>query len=97
MIGQPYQSQYNTHQYCLQVWDGSFYDYMTTLHHLVAQAHHPYSLPALQQHLAYLSKSSTQPNQLHHQNPPCPTQFPAQLIPHPHNNKPVQYAYIFEL
>ena len=34
---------------------------------------------------------------LHHQNPPCPTQYPAQLIPHPHHNKPVQHAYSVEL
>jgi len=72
-------------------------DCMTTLPHLVAQTHPPYSPPAFPQHHAFLSKSSTQPNQLHHQNAPFPTQFPAQLIPHPHHNKPVQHAYSVEL
>jgi len=70
---------------------------MTTLPHLIAQTHPPYSSPALPQHLSCLSKSSTQPNQLHHQNYPFPTQFPAQLIPHLHHNKPVQHAYSVEL
>ena len=70
---------------------------MNTLPHLVAQTNHPYSSPALPEHLACLSKSSTQPNQTHHQNAPCPTQFSAQLIPHPHHNKPVQHAYSVEL
>ena len=51
----------------------------------------------LPQHLAGLSKSSTQPSELHHQNSPCPTQFLSQLIPHPHSNKPVQHAYSVEL
>ena len=66
---------------------------MTTPPHLVAQTH----LPALPQHLICQSKSSTQHNQLHHQEAPFPTQFPAQLIPHPHHNKPVQHAYSVEL
>ena len=66
---------------------------MTTLPHLVAQTH----LPSLPQHLACLSKSSMKPNQLYHQNAPFPTQFPAQLIPHPHHNKLVQHAYSVEL
>ena len=66
---------------------------LTTLPHLEAQTH----LPALPQHLAYLSKSFAQPNQLHHQEAPFPTQFPAQLIPHPHHNKPLQHAYSVEL
>ena len=93
MLGQPCQSQYNHHQYCLQVWHGSSYDCMTTLPHLVAQTH----LLVLSKHLSCLSKSSIQPNQLHHQNAQFPTQFPAQLIPHPHHNKPVQHAYSVEL
>ena len=66
---------------------------MTTLPHLVAQTH----LPALPQYLAFPSKSSTQHNQLHHQEAPFPTQSPTQLIPHPHHNKPVQHAYNVEL
>ena len=93
MLGQPCQSQYNHHQSCLQDWHGLPYDFMTTLPHLVAQTH----LPALPQHLACLSKSSTQHNQLHHQEAPFPTQSPAQLIPHPHDNKPVQHSYNVEL
>ena len=93
MLGQPCQSQNNHHQSCLQAWHGSLYDCMTTLPHLVAQTH----IPALSQHLAFLSKSSIQPNQLHHQNALFPTQFPAQLISHPHHNKPVQHSYSVEL
>ena len=46
VLGQPCQFQYN-HQSCLQVGHGSPYDYMTTLPHLVAQTHSPYSPPAL--------------------------------------------------
>jgi len=91
------QSQYNHHQSCLQVWHGSFYDCKTTLPHLEAQTHHPYSSPTLPQQLAFPSKSSTQPNQPHHQNALCPTQFSAQLIPHPHHNKTIQHAYSVEL
>ena len=93
MLGQPCQSQYNHYQSCLQVWHGSSYDCMTTLPHIVTQTH----ILALSQHLACLSKSSTQPNQLHHQEAPFPTQSPAQLIPHPHHNKPVQHPYSVEL
>ena len=70
---------------------------MTTLPHLVAQAHSPYSPPALPQHPTYISYSFTQPNQPHHQNAPFHTQCLAQLIPHPRHNKPVQYAYNVEL
>jgi len=70
---------------------------MTTFPHLVAQTHHPYSSPALPQHPTFISKSSIQPNQLHHQNSPFRTQFPTQLIPHPHHNKLVQHAYSVEL
>jgi len=70
---------------------------MTTLSHLIAQTLHPYSSPALPQHPACISKSSTQPNHLHHQNAPFRTQFPAQLILHPHHNKLVQHAYSVEL
>ena len=51
VLGQPGQFQYN-HLSCLQVGHGSSYDGMTTLPHLVAQAHSPYSPPALSQHLA---------------------------------------------
>jgi len=96
VLGQPCQFQYN-HQSYLQVWHGSPYDCMTTLPHLVAQAHSPYSPPALSQHPACISNLSTQPNQPHHHNAPFHTQFPAQLIPHPHHNKPVQHAYNVEL
>ena len=70
---------------------------MTTLPHLVAQTHFTYSSPALPQHLACISKSPTQPNHLYHQNASFHTKFPAQLIPHPHHNKPVQHAYSVEL
>jgi len=94
VLGKQCQSQYNHHKSCLQVWHGSSYDCMTTLPHLVAETHPPYSRPALPQHLVFLSKSSTQPNQ---QNAPLCTQFPAQLILHPHHNKPVQHAYSVEL
>ena len=96
VLGQPCQFQYN-HLSCLQVGHGSSYDGMTTLPHLVAQAHSPYSPPALSQHLACPSKPFTQPNQPYHQNAPFHTHFPAQLIPHPHHNKPVQHAYSVEL
>ena len=87
VLGQPCQFQYN-HLSCLQVGHGSSYDGMTTLPHLVAQAHSPYYPPALSQHLTC---PFTQPNQPHHQN------APAQLISHPHHNKPVQHAYSVEL
>lgn len=97
VLGQPWQSQYNHHQSCLQVWHSSSYHCMTTLPHLLAQTHSPYSPPALPQLPACISYSSTQPNQPHHQNAPFLTQFPAQLIPHPHYNKPVQHAYNVEL
>ena len=96
VLGQSCQFQYN-HQSYLQVWHGSPYDCMTTLPHLVAQAHSPYSPPALAQHPACISYSFTQPNQPHHQNAPFHTHLPAQLIPHPHHNKPVQHAYNVEL
>jgi len=92
VFGQPCRSQYNHNQSCLQISHGSSYGCMTTLPHLVAQTHSPYSSPALTQHLVCLSKPSTQPNHLHHQNAPICTQFPTQLIPHPHHNKPVQHA-----
>jgi len=94
VLGQPCQSQYNHHQSCLQVWHGSPYDCMTTLPHPVAQT--PYSSPALPQHPACISKSSTQPNHPHHQNAPFRTQVLAQLISHSHHNKPVQHAYSVE-
>ena len=77
VLGQPCQSQYNHQQFCLQAWHGSPYDCMTTLPHLVAQTHSPYSSPALPQHLSCPSKPFTQPNQPHHQNDPFHTQFPA--------------------
>lgn len=48
-------------------------------------------------HFSYLSRSSLQPYQLHHENPPCLIQFPAQSIPHLHNNKSLQHAYNVEL
>jgi len=70
---------------------------MTTFPHLVAQTYSPYYSPALPQHLACLSKPFTQSNQPHHENAPFRTQFPAQLIPHPHHDKPVQHAYSVEL
>jgi len=97
VLGKPCQSQYNTHKSCLQIWHGLSYDCMTTLTHPIAQKHSPYYSPALPQNLACISKSSTQPNQLHHQNAPFHTQFSTQLIPHPHQNKPVQHAYSVEL
>jgi len=83
-VRKPCQSHYNPHQYCLQVWNRSSYDY-------------PYSFPYFQECLACVSKSSTHANQLHHQNHPCPTKYPTQLIPHPYHNKPVQHAYNVEL
>ena len=63
VLGQPCQSQYNHQQFSLQAWHGLPYDCMTTLPHLVAQAHSPYSPPALPQYLACPSKPFTQPNQ----------------------------------
>ena len=68
VLGQP--CQYNHHQTCLQVWHGSPYGCMTTVPHLVAQTYSPYFSPILPQHPACISKSSTQPNQPHHQNAP---------------------------
>jgi len=70
---------------------------MTIFPHLVAQTHSPYSPLAIIQNSSYISKSSTQPNHLHHQNAPFHTQFPAQLIPHPHHNKLVKHSYNVEL
>jgi len=70
---------------------------MTTLPHIVAQAHSPYSPPAFPQYSTCISNSSTQPNQPHHHNAPFLTHFPSQLIPHPHHNKLVQHAYNVEL
>ena len=96
MLHQPCESQYNHHQSCLQVSHDSPYDCMITLPHLLAQAHSPYSPPALPQHAAFISNSSTPPKQPHHHNAPFLTHFPAQLIPNPHHNKPVQHAYNVE-
>jgi hypothetical protein len=100
---QLWQPQSHSYLPCPQGWHDPSYDPMATFPHVAATTNPPYFPQALQKHLIFPLRTSTQTNQLYfpylnfHQAPPCPTQLPVQPISHPNHNKVVQYTYSADL